>query len=395
MAYGPSRLLAVGGAYAQNTSTSSTKPTTSTSTATTPAASDAGADAAAGRGDTSRSCNSTVSLPLQLLNRFSRPGRSRRLSLHTEAGRHNTARRHDLPTAPSRLENVVVKSTLDQAIIQIAPSLGAVTYQIGPEQIQSTPQGENAPFQQILLRAPGVVMDSFGQVHVRGEHGNLTYRINGVLLPEGLNGFSQELDSHLIQSVTLIDGSLPAQFGFHTAGIVDVTTKSGETLKNNEISLYGGSYNTFQQSIELGGVAGKWDYFITASNKHDDIGIENPTSSFRPIHDATNQQKAFAYMSYHIDETSRLDALPQRLVRKFPNPRHGGLRRRFPWRASPPLIRRPSTKTRTSRTTTPSWRTRRPPATSPSRPRCSPALDKSISRLIQSAISFFRASPAT
>ena len=71
-----------------------------------------------------------------------------------------------------------------------------------------------------------MVQDSFGQVHVRGEHNNLTYRVNGILLPEGLNGFGQELDTRLIQSVTLIDGTLPAEFGFRTAGIVDVTTKS-------------------------------------------------------------------------------------------------------------------------------------------------------------------------
>jgi outer membrane receptor protein involved in Fe transport len=236
-----------------------------------------------------------------------------------------------LPAVPAnRLENVVVTSTLDQALIEIAPSLGAVTYTIGPDQIQSIPQGEDAPFQQILLRAPGVVMDSFGQEHVRGEHGNLTYRVNGVLLPEGLNGFSQELDSHLIQSVTLIDGSLPAQFGFHTAGIVDVTTKSGETLRNNEIAIYGGSYDTFQPSIEFGGVSGKWDYFLTASYKHDDIGIENPTNSFRPIHDATNQQKAFAYLSYHIDDTSRVSLLLNGSYADFQIPNTAGVAPAFP-----------------------------------------------------------------
>src|SRR5271170_8108526 len=151
----------------------------------------------------------------------------------------------------THLGNVVVTSNLDVARDQIAPPLGAKTYTIGPAQIQNTPQGQNAPFQQVLLRAPGVVEDSFGQEHVRGEHGNLTYRVNGVILPQPLSGFAQELDTHLIDSVTLIDGSLPAQFGFHTAGIVDVTTKSGETLNHNELSLYGGSYDTIEPSLQL------------------------------------------------------------------------------------------------------------------------------------------------
>ena len=110
----------------------------------------------------------------------------------------------------ARLHEVVVTSDLDRTRDLIAPSLGAVTYTLGPSQIQSTPQGENAPFNQVLLRSPGVVLDSFGEEHVRGEHGDLTYRVNGVLLPEGLNGFGQELDTRLIRSVTLIDGTLPA-----------------------------------------------------------------------------------------------------------------------------------------------------------------------------------------
>jgi len=213
-------------------------------------------------------------------------------------------------TAPAgELPNVVVTSDLDQAREQIAPSLGAVTYQIGPTQIQNTPQAEDAPFQQVLLRAPGVVEDSFGQEHVRGEHANLTYRVNGVILPEALSGFGQELDTRLIDSVTLIDGSLPAQFGFHTAGIVDVITKSGASLDHNDISMYGGSFDTAEPSAEFGGTAGKWDYFTTFDYKHDNMGIENPTSSSHAIHDDTNQERSFTYLSYHIDDTSRVSIL--------------------------------------------------------------------------------------
>jgi hypothetical protein len=88
---------------------------------------------------------------------------------------------------------------LDAAREQIAPSLGAVTYKIGANQIQSMGQGENSSFQQVLLQAPGVVQEEFGEVHVRGDHGDVQYRVNGVSLPESLNGFGQEIDTHLIQ----------------------------------------------------------------------------------------------------------------------------------------------------------------------------------------------------
>jgi outer membrane receptor protein involved in Fe transport len=237
--------------------------------------------------------------------------------------------------SPITLPPVTVTGDLDRARDQIAPSLGAVTYTIGPNQIQVLPQGQNAPFSQVLLRAPGVVADSLGEVHVRGEHGDLTYRVNGVLLPEGLNGFGQELDTRLIKSVTLITGTLPAQFGFRTAGIVDVTTKNGSQLNGGEFSLYGGGYDTFQPSLQLGGTSAKLDYFVTASYKHNDLGIENPTSSVFPLHDTTDQEKVFAYLSYRLDETSRLSLLLNGSYADFELPNTPDLPERFQLAAVP------------------------------------------------------------
>ncbi|MBV8781506.1 MAG: TonB-dependent receptor [Phycisphaerae bacterium] len=229
------------------------------------------------------------------------------------------------PGNSEQMNRMIITSDLHRTRDQIAPSLGAVTYTIGPDQIQNTPQGQDAPFQQVLLRAPGVAQDSFGQEHVRGEHANLTYRVNGVLLPQPISQFGQELDTHLIQSVTLIDGTLPAQFGFHTAGIIDVTTKSGQSLQGGEVAMYGGSYSTFEPSFEYGGTDGKLDYLVTASYKHSDFGIENTTGSLRPIHDATDQQHAFTYLSYHLDDTSRLSLLLNASNADFQLPDTSGL----------------------------------------------------------------------
>ena len=181
------------------------------------------------------------------------------------------------------LPTVTVTGDLDRAREQIAPELGAVTYTIGPNQIQSMGQGENSTFQQVVLQSPGVVQDEFGEVHVRGDHGDIQYRVNGVLLPEGLNGFAQEIDTHLIHSVSLLTGTLPAQFGFRTAGIFDVTTKTGSQLNGNELTLYGGSYDTFHPSLQLGGTTSNWDYFISLSYLHDNLGIRQSNAQHRSI----------------------------------------------------------------------------------------------------------------
>ena len=129
----------------------------------------------------------------------------------------------------TQLGNITVIGKLDQGRDQIIPDLGATAFTISKDQIATVSQGGNAPFNEIILRAPGVAQDSAanGDLHVRGEHANLQYRINDVLLPEGITGFGLELDPRFVESMQLITGSLPAAYGFRTAGVVDIKTKSG------------------------------------------------------------------------------------------------------------------------------------------------------------------------
>src|SRR5208283_556272 len=91
----------------------------------------------------------------------------------------------------TQLDPVIVTDHLDESRSAIVPNLGATSFVLDEQQILNLPQGENAPFNQVLLTAPGVAEDSAanGDLHVRGEHANLQYRINDVLLPEGITGF--------------------------------------------------------------------------------------------------------------------------------------------------------------------------------------------------------------
>jgi len=203
-------------------------------------------------------------------------------------------------------ESVVVTSEeLDVSREQIVPSLGATRYTVGPDRLNQQAQGEDAPFNQTILRFPGVAQDSFGQLHLRGEHANLQYRINDVLLPEGITGFGQELSTRFADNVSLITGALPAQFGFRTTGVIDVHTKTGTEFAGGEASVQAGSFDTIMPSFEYGGVSGRLTYYMTGSYLHNGIGIENPTRSSDPIHDDTDQFKTFDYLSYIIDDSSR------------------------------------------------------------------------------------------
>ena len=170
-----------------------------------------------------------------------------------------------------------------------------------------------------------MVQDSFGQIHVRADHNDLQYRLNGIILPEGISVFSQTLSPWLISSLKLITGALPAEYGLRTAGIIDLSTNSGLLAPGGEVSVYGGSHSTFQPSAEYGGSDGKYTYYVTGDYKQDNLGIESPDGSSNPLHDHTTQIQGFGYFENIIDSNDRLSLIMGISDEEFQIPNQVGL----------------------------------------------------------------------
>jgi outer membrane receptor protein involved in Fe transport len=190
----------------------------------------------------------------------------------------------------------------------LLPKLGATDYRMDEQDIQGLPQGKNTPLDKVLLQAPGVSYDSAisnPDFHVRNEYSNVQYRINGIQLPDGVSALGPVLGSDFIGSLTLLDGTLPAQYGLRTAGVVDITTKS-EFASGGSIEVYGGTWATLSPSIEYGGSADSTQYFISGRYLQSDQGLENATPSADPIHDHTSQERFFGYGSTLLDDSDRL-----------------------------------------------------------------------------------------
>jgi outer membrane receptor for ferrienterochelin and colicins len=213
------------------------------------------------------------------------------------------------PTQPQLNEIEVTARRLNEARSTIETQTGASTYIIDSEAIAAMPGGNNAQLNQVLLQAPDVVQDSFGQIHVRGDHNDLQYRLNGIILPEGISVFSQTLSPWLISSLKLITGALPAEYGLRTAGIIDLTTNSGLLQPGGEISLYGGSHSTYQPSAEYGGSDGQFTYYVMGDYKQDNLGIESPDGSSNPQHDHTTQVHGFSYLEDILDPANRVSLI--------------------------------------------------------------------------------------
>jgi outer membrane receptor protein involved in Fe transport len=218
---------------------------------------------------------------------------------------------------------------LDRARNGLLPETGSSVYRFSQADIDTLPAGQSTPLNQVLLQAPGVASDSYGQLHVRGDHANLQYRINGVIIPEPISGFGQALDTRIIDQVNLLTGALPAQYGYRTAGIVDIRTKTGDTGNGGTIDVFGGSHQTLKTSADVFGSQGPFSYYFTGSLGVNNLGIENPTSSANAIHDHTRQGDAFGYMSYIINPLTRVSLMFGTTSNQFEIPNTPGLQPGF------------------------------------------------------------------
>ena len=224
---------------------------------------------------------------------------------------------------------VVTGKRLDVARDTIAPSLGASQYTFNQEALKKQPGGTNLSLNKSLLQAPGVTQDSYGTIHVRNEHANLQYRLNGVIVPESISGFGTTFDPRIASSIQLITGTLPAQYGYRTAGVINFKTQSGLLANGGEIGVYGGSYDWLEPSAMLRGSTGEFSYFLSGSMVRNDIGIENPLPTKTPIHDRTTQYRPFVYVSDILSDKSRIAVFGGSFIGNFEIPNVTGVQPGF------------------------------------------------------------------
>jgi outer membrane receptor protein involved in Fe transport len=241
------------------------------------------------------------------------------------------------PAPVSPAEQLAAKgNSFDQARSNIFTTIGTTSNTISHNTIEDLPQGPNATVEQVLLQAPGVSQDSAasGSLHIRNDHANLQYRINGVLLPDGVTGFGSIFDTSFIGSMSLVTGALPAEFGLRTTGLVDIKTRTDLFNNSGSVGMYSGSHGTIAPSIEYGGTFGGncptsttttpgyvkalpastdcfagVQYYFTGRYLQNTVGIENPTPAYNAIHDFSQQDRGFAYMSAFVDPTTRISLI--------------------------------------------------------------------------------------
>lgn len=222
-------------------------------------------------------------------------------------------------------EVVITARRLDVARETIEPSLGASTYSLTNDAVENRPGGETTNLGQILLQVPGVAQDGSGRLLVRGSRGAVQYRINNVIIPEGIADFGERLSTRLADRVQLITGALPAQYGLRVGGVVNIITKSGTYQEGGQAEIYGGSHGEIEPAFEWSGSAGPTSIFASGSYLRSNVGLSSPDGSAHPRHDGTSQIEGFAFADHVIDEDSRISLIFGTSNERFQIPNVRGL----------------------------------------------------------------------
>ncbi|HEY9164575.1 MAG TPA: TonB-dependent receptor [Candidatus Kryptonia bacterium] len=148
-----------------------------------------------------------------------------------------------------------------------APVFQEATYHTTPTSLPSTIIQQNLP---------GAVQAPSGEVHIRGQHAEYSYNVDGLPVPETQSeGMTELFDPRVIDRISFLVGDLPAEYSDALA-IIDVRTKIPATSFNAGASGYVGSFNSSGQSLSFTGHTGNFAYFLAGSRKITDRRIDTP-----------------------------------------------------------------------------------------------------------------------
>jgi hypothetical protein len=159
----------------------------------------------------------------------------------------------------------------------------------------------------VTLVSPGAAADSNGLLHGLGDHAENSYSVDGQPITDQFSKvFSNQLPSDAIQSLEVISGAPPAEFGDKTSLVVKVTTRSGlgVTTPTGSVTASYGSFGTANLGFNLAYGGQKWGNFIALNGLNSGRFLDPP--EFTVLHDKGNLENAFDRFDYNLSQTDSI-----------------------------------------------------------------------------------------
>jgi len=153
----------------------------------------------------------------------------------------------------------------------------------------------------VTLSTPGISADSNGLFHGLGDHAENSFSIDGQPITDQQSKiFSNQIPMDAIQSMEVIAGAPPAEYGDKTSVVINVTTQSGQgiTTPHGSVTASYGSFGTSNVDFNLAYGGKNWGNFVSASGLNSGRFLDPP--EFAVMHDKGNEENFFDRMDYQL-----------------------------------------------------------------------------------------------
>ncbi len=155
----------------------------------------------------------------------------------------------------------------------------------------------------VTLSSPGVAADSNGLFHGLGDHASNSFSVDGQPITDQQSKvFSNQLPSNSIQSIEVISGAPPAEFGGKTSLVIVATTRSGQglTKPTGDVAASYGTFGSATGSFDLGYGGKNWGNFVEVDGLNTGRFLDPP--EFVVFHDKGNEENAFDRVDYQFTQ---------------------------------------------------------------------------------------------
>jgi Carboxypeptidase regulatory-like domain len=159
----------------------------------------------------------------------------------------------------------------------------------------------------VTLASPGVVADSNGLFHGLGDHAENSFSVDGQPITDQQSKvFSNQIPVESIQSLEVISGAPPAEFGDKTSLVIKVTTRSGlgQTTPTGSVRASYGSFGTTTAGFDVAFGGQKWGNFASASGLQTGRFLDPP--EFEVMHSKGNQQNIFDRVDFQVSQADTI-----------------------------------------------------------------------------------------
>ncbi|HKW89069.1 MAG TPA: TonB-dependent receptor [Candidatus Acidoferrales bacterium] len=173
----------------------------------------------------------------------------------------------------------------------------------------------------VTLASPGVSADSNGLFHGMGDHAENSFSVDGQPITDQQSKvFSNQIPVDAVQSMTVISGAPPAEYGDKTSLVVDVATRSGEgqTTPHGSLTTSYGTFGSSNATGDLGYGGANWGNFVSVSGLNTGRFLDPP--EFAVMHAKGNEENFFDRMDYRASKADSLQLNLEYTRSWFQNP---------------------------------------------------------------------------